>query len=158
VLTAIDAALAEARQAVMAMRADPSRGSTLEDVLDSYVDDFADRFGLRAEFQADGVRGRLAPRSEAEVLRIVQEALNNVRRHADATLVRVSVERPDGRVRVTVADNGKGFDPESVGDDRYGLRGMRERAEMVGAELRIDSRPADGTRIILDLPAAEAAT
>jgi signal transduction histidine kinase len=92
------------------------------------------------------------------VLRIVQEALNNVRRHADATLVRVSVERPDGRVRVTVADNGKGFDPASVGDDRYGLRGMRERAEMVGAELVIDSRPADGTRIVVDLPAAEAAT
>ncbi len=156
VLTAIDAALAEARQAVMAMRTDAPRGSTLEDVLDSYVDDFADRFGLRAEFHADGTHGRLSSRTEAEVLRIVQEALNNVHRHADATLVRVGVDRAeDGRVRVSVVDNGKGFDPAAVADDRYGLKGMRERAEIVGADLRIESRPADGTRVTLDLPVEE---
>ena len=85
VLNAIDSALAEARQAVMAMRVDPSAASSLEEVLRSYVEDFADRFGVRAEFEAEGTLQRLPPRTEAEVLRIVQEALNNVRRHADAT-------------------------------------------------------------------------
>src|SRR5699024_6851582 len=149
VLTALDSALAEARQAVMAMRVDPASG-TLAEVLHSFVDDFADRFGVRAEFRSDGPLERLPPRTEAEVLRIVQEALNNVRRHADATLVRVSAERANGHLRLTVSDNGKGFDPSTVGDHSYGLRGMRERAELAGATLDIDSRPDDGTRIVLD--------
>src|SRR3954468_2863396 len=99
VLNAIDSALAEARQAVMAMRVDPSAESSLEEVLRSYVEDFSDRFGVRAEFEADGTLQRLPPRTEAEVLRIVQEALNNVRRHADATLVRVRTEREAGHRR-----------------------------------------------------------
>jgi signal transduction histidine kinase len=156
VLGALDSALAEARQAVMALRVDPTSG-TLEEVLHAYVDDFADRFGVRAEFRADGTLERLPPRTEAEVLRIVQEALNNVRRHADATMVRVTTERRGDAVRVSIADNGKGFDPAAVGKDRYGLRGMRERAELVGAALEIDSRPADGTRVVLNIPTAEPA-
>src|SRR6187401_1101434 len=66
-LDAIDSALAEARQAVMAMRVDPAAASSLEEVLRSYVEDFADRFGVRAEFEADGALQRLPPRTEAEV-------------------------------------------------------------------------------------------
>ena len=132
-LDAIDSALAEARQAVMAMREDPSSASSLEEVLGAYVEDFADRFGVRAEFETDGTLQRLPPRTEAEVLRIVQEALNNVRQHADATLVRVRAERDGPISRVSVTDNGRGFDPSAVPPDGYGLRGMRERAELVGA-------------------------
>ena len=155
VLDAIDTALAEARQAVMAMRVDPSAASSLEEVLRSYVEDFADRFGLRAEFQADGTLQRLSPRTEAEVLRIVQEALNNVRRHADATLVRVRTER-DGQIsRVSVTDNGRGFDPAAVPAGRYGLSGMRERADLIGASLDIRSRRRDGTTITLEVTTEE---
>ena len=102
VLNAIDSALAEARQAVMAMRVDPSAASSLEEVLRSYVEDFADRFGVRAEFEAEGTLQRLPPRTEAEVLRIVQEALNNVRRHADAT----RRPGPDGADRTDLAHLG----------------------------------------------------
>ena len=158
VLDAIDSALAEARQAVMAMRVDPSAASSLEEVLRSYVEDFADRFALRAEFQADGTLQRLPPRTEAEVLRIVQEALNNVRRHADATLVRVRTER-DGRIsRISVTDNGRGFDPLAVPEGSYGLSGMRERAELVGATLDIRSRRRDGTTITLEMTSEERGT
>jgi signal transduction histidine kinase len=156
VLVAIDSALAEARQAVMAMRVDPSAASSLEEVLRSYVEDFADRFGVRAEFQAQGTLQRLPPRTEAELLRIVQEALNNVRRHADATLVRVQTERNGPISRVSVTDNGRGFDPAAVPADRYGLRGMRERAELVGASLDIRSRHRDGTRITVEVTTEEA--
>lgn len=152
VLVALDSALAEARQSVMAMRAGPASGSTLEEVLGSYVEDFGDRFGLRAEFEAAESLPRFSPRTEAEVLRIVQESLNNVRKHADATLVRVRADLRDGMVRLTVSDNGRGFDVDSVPEDRYGLRSMRERAEGVGAALAIDTRPSDGTRVVLDLP------
>ena len=155
VLDAIDSALAEARQAVMAMRVDPSAASSLEEVLRSYVEDFADRFGLRAEFEADGPLQRLPPRTEAEVLRIVQEALNNVRRHADATLVRVHAERDGPISRVSVTDNGRGFDPSAVPAGSYGLRGMQERAELVGARLDIRSRDRDGTRITIEVTTEE---
>ena len=155
VLDAIDSALAEARQAVMAMREDPSSGTSLEDVLRAYVEDFADRFGVRAEFETDGTLQRLPPRTEAEILRIVQEALNNVRRHADATLVRVRAERDGSISRVSVTDNGRGFDPSTVPGKRYGLRGMRERAELVGATLDIQSRDRDGTRITVEVTIQE---
>jgi signal transduction histidine kinase len=155
VLDAIDSALAEARQAVMAMRVDPAAASSLEEVLRSYVEDFADRFGVRAEFQSDGTLQRLPPRTEAEVLRIVQEALNNVRRHADATLVRVRTERRGPVSRISVTDNGCGFDPAAVPAERYGLRGMRERAELVGATLDIWSRDRDGTRITVEVTQLE---
>lgn len=155
VLQAIDSALAEARQAVMAMRADPAAASSLEEVLRSYVEDFADRFGVRAEFEADGALPRLPPRTEAEVLRIVQEALNNVRRHADATVVRVRTERNNGLARISVTDNGRGFDPAAVPKNRYGLRGMRERADLVGATLVVRSEPQDGTRITVEMATGE---
>jgi signal transduction histidine kinase len=157
VLSALDAALADARQAVMALRVDTTTtGSSLAEVLRSYVDDFADRFGIRAEFAVDGEVPRLSARTEAEALRIVQEALNNVRRHADATLVRVNLDFTGDGVRATVGDNGKGFDAEARPPDRYGLRGMAERAELIGAALAIESRPADGTRVVLDIPLPEA--
>jgi signal transduction histidine kinase len=155
-LDAIDSALAEARQAVMAMRVDPAAASSLEEVLRSYVEDFADRFDVRAEFDAAGTLPRLPPRTEAEVLRIVQEALNNARRHADATLVRVRTESDGSVSRVSVADNGRGFDPSAVPPDRYGIRGMRERAELVGATLDVRSRDRDGTRITIEITNAEA--
>jgi signal transduction histidine kinase len=156
VLNAIDSALAEARQAVMAMRVDPSAASSLEEVLRSYVEDFSDRFGVRAEFEAEGTLQRLPPRTEAEVLRIVQEALNNVRRHADATVVRVRTERTGPISRISVTDNGRGFDPSAVPAESYGLRGMRERADLVGATLDIWSRPQDGTRITVEVTTEEA--
>ncbi len=152
VLGSIDAALADARQAVMALRIDPNSGGGLVTVLKSYVEDFGDRYGVLAEFSADPEVPRLAPRVEAELLRIVQEALNNTRKHADATLVRVNATCADGRVRVAVADNGRGFDPRAVADSRFGLRGMRERADVIGARLEIDSRPQDGTRVLVELP------
>ena len=157
VMSALDAALADARQAVMALRVDPAAsGSSLAEVLHTYVDDFADRFGIRAEFVVEGAVPRLSARTEAEVLRIVQEALNNVRRHADATLVRVNLDCTDGGIRATVGDNGKGFDTAARPPDRYGLRGMAERAELIGADLEIQSRPADGTKVVLDIPLPEA--
>jgi signal transduction histidine kinase len=155
VLDALDSALSDARQAMMAMRVDPASASSLEEVLRSYVEDFAERFELRTEFEAVGTLARLPPRTEAEVLRIVQEALNNARRHADATLVRVRTERDGDVSRITVADNGRGFNPGSVPPDRFGIRGMRERAELVGATLKVESRDRDGTRITIEVTNGE---
>jgi signal transduction histidine kinase len=149
---AIDAGLAEARQAVAAMRLAGEPAGTLRELLSHSADDFADRFGLRVEFECEEDLPPLAPRVQAEALRIAQEALTNVRRHADATVVRVRAAVADGRLVLLVGDNGRGFDPAAVGDTAYGLASMRERAALIGGELRIDSAPQAGTRVSLRVP------
>jgi signal transduction histidine kinase len=150
VAKAIESALSEARQAILALR--PAEGASFSQVLTRYVDDFADRSGIPAECAVDGVGESLPSRSQVELLRILQEALTNVRRHADATRVRVSLEATDQGARLHVVDNGRGFNEKQVDSSRYGLRGMRERAGIIGAELRIESQPSDGTRVIVDVP------
>jgi signal transduction histidine kinase len=147
---AIEAALAEARQAILALR--PTEGSTFTQVLERYVDDFSDRFGVRAECHCDTIVERLGPRAQAEVLRIVQEALANSRKHADATRLRVDAEPTPQGVRVTIADNGRGFAPDDKRTTGYGLRSMSERAVLIGASLTVDSQPQGGTRVVVEVP------
>jgi signal transduction histidine kinase len=149
---AIDAGLADARQAVMALRLGSEPVASLRELMARYVDDFGDRFGLRVEFECEGELPRLTPRAEAELLRIAQEALNNVVRHADATVVRVRVGVVDSHLELVVGDNGIGFEPFEVTDGCFGLASMRERALIIGGELTIDSRPQDGTRIQVSVP------
>ena len=95
---------------------------TLRELLSRSVDEFADRFGLRVEFECEADLPVLSPRAQAEALRIAQEALSNVRRHADATVVRVRAGVEDGRLVVAVGDNGRGFDPDAVGRPRSASR------------------------------------
>jgi signal transduction histidine kinase len=154
-MDAIDSSIAESRQTVMAMRAG-STDAPLLDVVERYVEDFGDRFALDARFDGDGVEPVLPPRTQAEVLRIIQEALNNVRKHADATVVRVSAAVADGGMEISVTDNGRGFDPQSV-TTGFGLTGMRERADLVGAQLDFRSEPSNGTTVRLRLPVSEVA-
>ena len=149
---AIDAGLADARQAVMSLRLGNEPAVSLSDLMAHYVDDFADRFGLRAEFECEGELPRLTPRVEAELLRIVQESLNNVVRHADATVVRVRACVVDSHLELVVGDNGRGFEPSEVKEGSFGLASMQERALIIGGELTIDSRPQDGTRIRVSVP------
>ena len=155
---AIDAGLAEAHQAVAAMRLFDEPTGSLSDLLSRCVDDFADRFGMRIEFTCESGLPTLPRRAQAEALRIVQEALTNVRRHADATVVRVRASIEDGRIVVAVGDNGCGFDLDAVGEAAFGLASMQERAALLGAELRVDTRPRDGTRVSLLMPRATALT
>jgi signal transduction histidine kinase len=146
---AIDDALAEARNAVAAMRIGAESGPLL-DLLGQLVEDFSDRFALRAELNRDGPEPEIGARARAEVLRIVQEALTNVRKHANATVVRVSVATGDD-LRITIRDNGRGFVPEAASGG-FGLDSMRQRAALIGATLDISSMPRDGSRVELVLP------
>jgi signal transduction histidine kinase len=89
------------------------------------------------------------------VLRVVQEALSNARRHGKATAIRVSIEREDSRARIRVTDDGSGFEPaqfEGDGDGHFGLAFMRERMAQIGGHVKIDSRQGAGTRVILEVP------
>ncbi len=150
VMDAIDSGISDARQAVMALRAGSADAPLLE-IVERYVEDFGDRFALDVRFEASGDAPELPARIQAEVLRIVQEALNNVRKHADATVVRVGASVDDRLLRLSVADNGRGF-VTGQPTNGYGLTGMRERAELIGATLEVESAAQDGTRVHLLLP------
>jgi signal transduction histidine kinase len=147
---AIDMALAEARHAVAAMRGGSEGGSLLE-ILRRQVEDFSDRFAIRADLVREGsVEPDIGPRAHAELIRIVQEALTNVRKHGDATVVRVTVET-DGDLRIVISDNGRGFRADTA-PAGFGLESMRQRAAVIGARLSVTSAPHDGSRVELVMP------
>jgi signal transduction histidine kinase len=149
VAEALDTALGDARQAVMALR--PSSAGTLLEVIARFVEDFGDRYGIRAEFDADGGSPRLSARGQAEILRVVQEALNNVRKHANATLVEVEMRSGDHRSVITVTDNGRGFSADATGSG-FGLKSMEERVQLVGGTFAIRAAPGGGTIVEISLP------
>jgi len=145
----LERALAEARQAVAALQ--PAESSTLSAELRAMAEDFGEHFGLEIEFAMDNDPGRLPDGVQAEILRICREALNNVRKHADASVVRIRLRSDADQLRLMVTDNGKGFDQahESAG---FGLHGMRDRARSIGGWLSVESQPLDGTKIIFGMP------
>lgn len=113
--------------------------------------EFQARNGIAVRVEVNGIDAGLSAPAHASVLRITQEALQNVRKHAAATEVRISL---DGN-RLVIADNGRGFDVMrlATGATRnFGLQFMRERADLMGSELQIESRQGEGTRILLRLP------
>jgi two-component system sensor histidine kinase DegS len=113
--------------------------------------EFQGRNGIAVRVEVDGIDAGLSAAARASVLRITQEALQNVRKHAAATEVRIGL---DGN-RLVIADNGRGFDVmrlASGASRNFGLQFMRERAELMGSELQIESRQGEGTRILLRLP------
>jgi signal transduction histidine kinase len=151
VTQALDAAIAEAKQAVVTMRAD-DRDRSLEELLSRSVDDFAGRSGVRTDFSAADLPVSLPARTQVEVLRVLQEALTNVRKHADATVVRVNAEVDDNRFVLNVVDNGRGFRPDETSGDGLGVQGMKERARLMGGDLRVVSEPSGGTIVNLTVP------
>jgi two-component system sensor histidine kinase DegS len=125
-----------------------------------YVDAFKDKSGLPTTLAVTGQERRLESVREVMIFRGLQELLSNARNHAQATQVRVSLDTDDTRVRVIVEDNGKGFDTEAAfnGPQRtIGLAGLKERIELLGGALQIDSQPGQGTRVVMDVPVGEAA-
>ena len=106
---------------------------------------------------ADGAPRRLAPQIESTVYRIVQEALSNAVKHADAGNVDVQVVTSNGRVELMVHDDGAGFDP-SEPSSGFGLVGIRERAALVRGEVTIESAPGSGTTVRATLPTEGEAT
>ncbi len=149
---ALDSAIVEARQALVTMRTSLDTELPLSEMLKRTVDDFGQRSGIRVSFSVGaGVPSALPPRQQIEVLRVVQEALTNVRKHADATVVRVRADTHGKELAVSVADNGKGFDPNAPGEG-LGLQGMEERARLLGGTFRITSEPQGGTTVELTVP------
>ena len=113
--------------------------------------------GVQVDFRHRGLERRLAPDVETTAYRLVQEALSNVRKHAKATRASIALKGRDRQVEVVIQDNGRGFEVEealdrSLSQGHIGLHSMRERAELVGGTLVIDSNVGKGTRLTFTLP------
>lgn len=150
-------AIQEARQVILNLR--PVHFDKLELIpaITNYLRSFETQSQIKTEFKVVGQETPLFPRTKIFLFRIVQEALSNVQKHAKAETVSVHLEVAPEILTVTVADNGIGFDVDAVsGDpdkwDHFGLRGIVERARLVGGEGQVESRKGAGTRVTVRVP------
>ncbi len=144
--------LKEARNAITQMRVNAVRETGLGPGLSNVFDRFIDRTGLTGEFMADGEAARFGDERAETLLRMAQEALRNVEQHARATRVVVKLKSAGAtHLELSIEDNGIGFDPRVHRPDHYGLVGLREQADLIGAELIIDSQPGGGTKLTVRL-------
>ena len=119
-----------------------------------YADAFKEQAGLDVNVTITGHERRLEPYLEVMLFRAIQELLGNAARHSQASLVKVVVDLGEDRIRVSVDDNGKGFDPDSLQQSNsLGLKLIRERTEMLGGSFEVDSAIGKGTRILFAVPA-----
>jgi len=125
-----------------------------------YVNRYAKRLNIEVEFEAIDFEERLTAEMETALYRIVQEALTNVARHAQANRVRIRLERKEAKVRAFIEDDGQGFDAQEVIDREApargaGLLGIQERVASLGGRFSIQSRPGQGTRLSLEIPTSD---
>jgi signal transduction histidine kinase len=136
------------------------RPSVLDDMglpaaIQHFVDDCRNRYPLRIDLAVRGFdQQRLPANVETALYRIIQESLTNVVRHAKAQTASVLIESRDGVVRAVVEDDGCGFDPSSTDVRRphLGLYGIRERAELLGGKVTIESSLGQGTSLFIEIP------
>ena len=130
----------------------------LHTALSNYVEEWSKRSRITADLHCNGlINQRLPAIIETTVYRIVQEALTNVLKHAQAQTVSIIVEYRGNRVRAIMEDDGCGFEADTMmsvpaSERRLGLLGMQERAALVGGILNIESRPGAGTTLLLQIP------
>lgn len=146
--------LKEARAAITQLRFNAVRDVGLGAALVDAIKLFSERTGLAVDFSSDPRAASLADERAETLFRISEEALRNVERHAMASLLRVSLrDAADGRLELSIEDDGVGFDSSAPHPGHYGLVGLREQAQLIGAELGIQSAPHEGTtlRLALDM-------
>jgi signal transduction histidine kinase len=143
--------LTEARALVAGLMPSELTGTgSLDQAIRRQLSRLAEETSIAGSYRVDGQSVELPTALEVVLLRMVQEALTNVRRHAEATEVAITLRVGENRAALRVADNGVGFDPSAVGGG-FGLRGMRSRAAQVGGRLDVHSG-ADGTTVELEVP------
>jgi two-component system nitrate/nitrite sensor histidine kinase NarX len=144
----------DARHAIDNLRRIPDNG--LVDWLKITASDFETLTGLPIDISFIEFDYAFSPSTQAQLTRIVQEALTNVRKHAEPNTVSISASRCEENVIIEVKDDGRGFSPiEKQPTSQYGLRSMRERAESIGADIQVISAPGQGTTVQLRIPIRE---
>ncbi len=144
----------DVREGILGLRAAADSKNGFTAGLRSHIERWQDRCGIRAELVV-AKEPNLRPEAELQLVRIVQEALTNVRKHSGSDRVRVEVASASEGVKIAIEDFGVGFEPETAGRrerPRFGLATMRERAEAIGADFELHSRPRRGTRIEVRYP------
>ncbi len=141
--------LEDARRAVLDLRAAPLENRTLIEALKTLGQNIGGAARVRVKSIGEHP---LSVRIEASLYRMAQEALNNIAQHADAQKVLIELTSTPQYVQLAVEDDGRGFDPENVRKDRYGLIGLNERAHLLGGSFAIESAPDRGTRLEIHIP------
>ena len=148
--------MAGARASVLSLRSDPLEGRPLGSVLAALARRLTSETGVRVTFRERGETA-LPYETEGELFRVASEALTNARLHAAASRIEVELAGDATSVALRIRDDGAGFDPSAVrDDDRYGLRGMAERARLIGADLHVTSALRAGTSIEAVVPRSSA--
>jgi signal transduction histidine kinase len=146
------AGLNEARSAIAQMRSNSVRDTGLGPALSKAVERFKDRTGLNVELMIDGDAARFGDERADVIFRMTEEALRNIERHARATRVRVSLQAADrSHLTLLIEDDGIGFDPAVSRPGHFGLIGLREQAQLIGADVAIESAPDRGARVRVSL-------
>lgn len=148
--------LEEARRSVNALSPAPLEASVLPEALAATVAGWAQRTGVDAEIATTGTVRHLHPEIEATLIRVAQEGLANVAKHANAGRVGVTLSYMDGSVTLDIRDDGAGFNPAATVGQGYGLTSMRERAARLHGTVEIESTPGAGTAVSVSLPAVPA--
>ena len=149
----------DVREAILGLRETVSPAGGIAGTLAQYLQKFSRQAGIKAELEVQGDEApQLSPEAEVQLVRVIQEALTNVRKHANADKAWVRIRRHNGEVNINIEDNGQGFDPALVraNGQRFGVRIMRERVETVGGRFEIESSPSCGTKVQIYLPVAQA--
>ncbi len=125
----------------------------------AYAQTYLEAVGVQVEFENKGLSKRLAPVVETALFRIIQEAINNIAKHAEAHNVRIQLEAKGGKITAIVEDDGRGFDVDKVFSSggraqSLGLLGIRERAALLGGTFNINSQVGQGTRLTVEIPMA----
>jgi signal transduction histidine kinase len=147
--------LADARQSIWALRSQDSGETTLPVKMRRIVEGAAGH-GIESNFSTYGAYRPLPPGTEQEILRVVQEAIHNVKKHAGAAKLNVQLEYGPDTIALEVRDDGSGFEAGAEAaspQGHYGLTGMRERAAAIGGTLEVTSEPGAGTSVRLQAPA-----
>ena len=145
--------LNEARRAIQALRTAPLEDLGFGLAIRNLAHSMAERGSLKLDLQVPDELPGLDAEIQHSLYRITEEALRNVVQHAGAHQVSIAIEKSAGRLDLSVCDDGHGLQAEAEQDGHYGLRGMRERAEAIGAQLFVESQPDHGTIVRLDMEA-----
>jgi len=156
-LAAAQEAHADVRDYVLGFGTDPPAGDGFLSSLRAYLRRFGENYEIETDLTVSPeITDRaLEPVAQVQLLRIIQEALTNTRKHAAARRAHVSLSAENGLARIVIEDDGRGFDPRQAAEgtgQTYGLRFMRERAADVGGSVEIDSAPGRGTRVTVEVP------
>jgi two-component system NarL family sensor kinase len=151
-LALTQANLEEARRSVLDLRAAPLEGRKLVEALAALAETWTSQMQRPVNFTATSGIRPLPGRLEVGLYRIAQEALTNIARHAEAKQVTMELATTPTEVRLSLEDDGQGFDPDNVPPGRYGLIGLNERARLLGGSLRLKSYSGAGTRVEVTVP------